>query len=415
MPAVLRSVAPVPRTTSRDTHTHLDSLEALAAPVPLAKLRRLLLRWYKKSARDLPWRRTRDPYAIWVSETMLQQTTVEAVLPYYGRFLARYPGVIALSQSREDDLLALWSGLGYYRRARNMRAAASLIVERYSGRFPASLEELRALPGIGRYTAGAIGSIVFGLRAAVVDGNVARVLTRLYALPAGDGGAGNGPKDADLWRIAEEIVPSNSPGDWNQALMELGARICRPSAPACPACPVATICRALAAGDPVRFSPMKKRPPSVEIRAHLVAIERRGRILLVRRPASELLGGLWELPGTLASALRDTVAREPRRWEVREGERRVRVTGPREASSFQLGAELGFEPVRLERIGTVSHSVTHRRLTLDLWRAGAPARIPSSLRRSRSERHLWIVPEDLGSVPMGAASRKALDRLLRRE
>src|SRR5512134_738690 len=208
-------------------------------------VRRALLAWYRRERRDLPWRRTRDPWAIWVSETMLQQTRVETVIPYYERFMQRFPNVAALADADTDELMSHWAGLGYYSRARNLKAAASQVVREHGGRVPGDVEALRALPGVGRYTAGALASIAFDRPAPIVDGNVARVLARLLDLdldvrsPAGQ---------RRLWAEAEALANGPSPGDLNQALMELGALVCTPRTPRCADCPVRRRCRGRAAG-----------------------------------------------------------------------------------------------------------------------------------------------------------------------
>ena len=201
----------------------------------MASLQQELLRWYDRSARDLPWRRTRDPYAVWVSEIMLQQTRVETVIPYYERFLARFPSARVLAEADEDAVLSHWSGLGYYRRARLLHSGVQEVVARYGGEVPEDADARRRLPGVGRYTAGAIGSIAFDKAEPVVDGNVTRVLARLFRI---DTPVGSATTTKRLWREAAELVPEQRPGDFNQALMELGATLCTPKKPLCDACPV---------------------------------------------------------------------------------------------------------------------------------------------------------------------------------
>jgi A/G-specific adenine glycosylase len=243
---------------------------------PARDVARRLSRWYRAHRRDLPWRRTRDPYAVWVSEVMLQQTTVEVVIPRWRRFLARFPTVEALARARESAVLAEWSGLGYYARARNLHRAARAIAARAA--FPRTLDGLRELPGIGPYTAAALASIAFGVPAAVVDGNVVRVLCRLRGLRLDP----KAPRTlARLRREAQALVPVRNPGDHNQAVMELGALVCTPQAPRCGACPLRTLCKAAASGEPEGFP---RRPRPAKLRSiHLVAgiVERRKRILLV--------------------------------------------------------------------------------------------------------------------------------------
>jgi len=241
--------------------------------------RRKLLSWYRRNRRDLPWRRTSDPYAIWISEIMLQQTRVAAVVPYYERFLARFPDVRALAKARLDQVLALWSGLGYYRRARHLHAAAREVLR---NGFPRTEAEWRNLPGIGPYAAAAISSIAFGERAAAVDGNVVRVLSRLHAT--------NGP----VRELARAWLSPRSPGDHNQALMELGATVCTPRAPSCPRCPLTSSCRGRS--DPTRYPKPRAKPRITEERLAVALIVRDGRVQLVRRSPDGLLAGMWELP-----------------------------------------------------------------------------------------------------------------------
>jgi A/G-specific adenine glycosylase len=268
-----------------------DTKGAKRAP-ELAAIRRRLLSWYRKHKRDLPWRKTRDPYCIWVSEIMLQQTRVGAVLPYYARFLALFPDVAALAGAREQDLLAAWAGLGYYSRARNLQKAAKKIVER--GEFPRDFSSLRDLPGVGDYTAAAVASIAFGLPHAVVDGNVARVLSRLTPE------LGDIKSDAvrkRLWALAQALLDRKLPGEFNQALMELGATICLPQRPRCELCPVRLHCEARKQGLENQLPVRGPRPRADQREKQLLVIERAGKILFWQRPAqSSRLAEFWELP-----------------------------------------------------------------------------------------------------------------------
>ncbi|MGH7742116.1 MAG: A/G-specific adenine glycosylase, partial [Candidatus Eiseniibacteriota bacterium] len=266
--------------------------------------RRALVAWYRRHQRDLPWRRTRDPWAIWVSEVMLQQTQVKTALLYYPRFLERFPTPAALARASEPQVLAAWSGLGYYRRARHLHAAAREVVREHGGRVPGDPERFGRLPGIGRYTRGAVLSMGFGLPFAVLDGNVARVLSRVFALKA----AVRSPSGARLlWALADALVPRRSPGDWNQAVMELGATICTPRAPRCAACPVSRHCRARELGRIDEFPPVVARRASIRVRRAVALIsrgeggrrgtplrigERDACVLMVRREGA-LLEGLW--------------------------------------------------------------------------------------------------------------------------
>ncbi len=288
-----------------------------ASPVPpggknLAAFRRALLRWYDLHRRDLPWRKTRDPYRIWLSEIMLQQTRVAAVVDYYRSFLKRFPNVQALAATAEDAVLTAWSGLGYYHRARRLHQCARELVQKHAGRFPQTAEALQTLPGIGRYTAAAVASIAFAEPVAVVDGNVERVLQRLIGIEA----TGTDLTTPQIWQHAQAFLASSRPGDFNQAMMELGATVCVPRQPRCPTCPLRKWCanangtmtmerRASSAGR----TPILNSRRRIKKEISCVLYRRNGRIRLVERSRkSQLMPGMWELPqlsqkrtGTLAS------------------------------------------------------------------------------------------------------------------
>jgi A/G-specific adenine glycosylase len=351
------------------------------APSPTGRLRGALLRWYRRERRDLPWRRTRDPYRVWISEAMLQQTRVETVIPYYHRFLERFPDVDALAAADLDDVLGAWQGLGYYSRARNLKRAAEHVVAEHGGTLPDTADALRELPGVGRYTAGAVASIAFDRPEPIVDGNVARVLSRVHGLtedPKGTAGA------ARLWDEAARLVRGRAPGDLNQALMELGATVCTPRAPDCPRCPWRRSCAALGTGDPESL-PVGGRKPAVRDVAAVAALgARRGRMLAVRRHEGGLLGGLWDLPGgDLAPRERPTA-------------------GLRRALRERVGLEVG----RLERLGDVSHVFTHRRLRLHVYRCEASA---GRVRLDGFDAHRWVGRAALRALPAGTrwAARSA--------
>lgn len=268
----------------------------------LGRFRKQLLGWFRQSRRDLPWRRTTDPYAIWVSEVMLQQTRVAAVIPYYERFLERFPDVRSLAAAPQDEVLRLWSGLGYYSRARNMQNAAQQMAERHGGEFPRDAKSVRALCGIGEYTEAAIMSIAFGAKRAVLDGNVARALARL-------GGIRGDLRESKRWgalqKSATRLLDEKSPGDWNQAMMELGATVCTPRRPQCLLCPVAKFCRARERGDPESFPEKRKKQETLEVvLAAAVVCDARERTLLLpparrTRAADDiatLVSGMWHFP-----------------------------------------------------------------------------------------------------------------------
>jgi A/G-specific adenine glycosylase len=344
----------------------------------MAAIRQKLLGWYDEAARDLPWRHTRDPYAIWVSEVMLQQTRVETVIPYYQRFLERFPTLRALADADEDSVLSHWSGLGYYRRARLLHAGVREVVAQYGGKVPEDADARRALPGVGRYTAGAIGSIAFGEEEPVVDGNVTRVLARLFRI---DTPVGTSATTNRLWQEAARLVPGKRPGALNQALMELGATICTPKQPRCESCPVAEECEAYAHGeaDALPAKPKRKAPKEVQLSA-VVATRGRGadrRVWLVKGE-QPLFGGLWGVP-------------------MSEGSARSALT---EAG---LQARLHSEPV-----GEVGHVLTHRRLQIDVHRA-------SAVRGRETETRRPFSPEELDRVGISTLTKKLLASALQDE
>lgn len=345
-------------------------------------IRAALLTFFDTSARPLPWRRTRDPYAVWISEVMSQQTRVETVIPYYDRWLERFPDIAALAAAAEDDVLKAWEGLGYYSRARNLHAAARLLRERHCGALPDSYDALRALPGVGDYTAGAVSSIAFGGRHAAVDGNVRRVLSRLLDHPA--------PPPRLLRDVAGRLVPTDRPGDFNQALMELGATICRPRAPRCSRCPVASHCAARTAGtQEERPRPRAATPVPTFDMATAVVRTLDGRLLIVRRPRGGLLGGMWCFPAAelqpgddpaqraLALARHHAIIAEP-----------VTPPSPDSGSPDTITALPLASGARA--IGTIDHVFSHRRERYHCFLIEATA-----ARRCDSDT-VWIEPSDTG-------------------
>lgn len=290
-------------------------------------IRARLLAWYDVNRRDLPWRRTRDPYRILLAEYLLQRTRIASGTPYYEQFLARFPTVRDVAAASLDDVLTVWEGLGFYGRARNLHTAARAIVERHRGEIPRSFDDLKALPGVGPYTAGAVASIAFGIPVPAVDGNVTRVIARLFRIRED---VTKGVARRHIGEIAGRLVPPERPGAFNQAMMELGATVCTPSSPACIRCPLENLCLARAAGEEreLPVSPRPRSPPVVPVVFGLVIAD--GRVLLVRRPRGQLLGGLWALPGgerTGSSEKEDLVAaiRSQTGVEVRVGSRWSRV------------------------------------------------------------------------------------------
>ena len=333
----------------------------------MAYLQEALLGWYEACRRDLPWRRTRDPYAIWVSEIMLQQTRVETVIPYYERFLTRFPTAMALAEAPPDEVLASWSGLGYYRRARMLLKGARVVAAN-GGAVPGDREGLLGVPGIGRYTAGAIASIAFGQPVGLVDGNVARVLARLFAID--EDMRKKGMRTAEV--LADEIVARRDPGGWNQALMELGATVCTPRSPSCERCPVARVCRARAEGRVAElpFLSEKKAPLACRVQAVVATRPSDGAILLARRRPDRLFGGLWEPPS---------------------------IEGPaRHRTQLQAWLPVG----KLTRAGSVAHVLSHRKLTVDVLRAELTGVL-----------HVRDVPESAGYDDVRVVAESAIEDL----
>jgi A/G-specific adenine glycosylase len=349
--------------------------------VKSAELQRALLAWYRRARRDLPWRRSRDPYAIWLSETMLQQTRVETVLPYYQRFLEALPTVQSLAEAPESRVLTLWSGLGYYRRARMLHAAAKRIVGEHRGQLPRDVEGLRQLEGVGDYTAGAVASIAYGVRAALVDGNVTRVLARLFAV---EDDASSSAGKARFWDIARDLVSSapGDPGDWNQALMELGAVVCTPRGPACEECPVRAFCAARARGlvDQLPRSSAKRPPTEVRRVSLVLASAEPGRVLLAHRRPDVLFGGLWEPPSVEAG----------------------------KDAAGALGERLGVDASALESVGEVLHVLTHRRMRVTVMRGPLPARRRWPIPGPDYDAARAVATADLPDVAHATLTRKVL-------
>jgi A/G-specific adenine glycosylase len=342
--------------------------------------RRRLLAWYGPSARPLPWRRSRDPYAVWVSEIMLQQTQVETVLSYFDRFLLAFPTIRALARAGEEDVLRLWEGLGYYRRARQLHRAAGIIVAEHGGRFPRDPPAVRRLPGIGRYTAGAILSIAFGAPEPILEANTLRLWCRLLNF-------GGDPRSADgqrlLWATAAAVLPRRGAGRVNQALMELGSQVCTPRAPRCEACPAAALCRVNLEGRQAEIPRRKAKRRIEAVREAAVLVRRRGRVLLVRWPEGRRWAGLWDFPRFPLRAASPAAVRRELAENVRA------LTGVRIAPGG--------------RAHVLRHSVTRFQITLECYRAEFLSRDRSVLPAIETR---WLRPAELAGYPLSSTGRK---------
>lgn len=349
-----------------------------------------LLTWWDSGHADLPWRTSHDPYRVWVAEIMLQQTQIATVVPYYERWLERFPTVEALAAAPLDEVLKQWEGLGYYSRARNMHAAAQAVVAEWNGRFPSTAAQLQTLKGIGRYTAGAIASIAFGEPVPVLDGNVIRVLSRLTDLPDD---VTQTATQKRLWELAADLVPPERPGDYNQALMELGQTVCLPQKPLCLLCPLAAGCLARQRGTqlerPVR--PPRQRTPHYDVVAGIIWQDGMGigeRFLIAQRPLDGLLGGLWEFPGGKQEAGESLPA----------------------ALRREIGEELGIEIEVGDHLTSINHAYTHFRITLHAFHARYVAGTPQNLGVAA---HAWVTLADLDRYAFAVTDRKIIAELKR--
>ena len=338
----------------------------------LALFRRRLLHWYRRNQRDLPWRHSRDPYAIWISETMLQQTQVRTVLPYYARFLTAFPSVQSLARAPLQKILRLWSGLGYYRRAENLHKAARLIMRQHGGIMPRQYNQLRGLPGIGDYTAGALLSIAFGESYPAVDGNVRRVLSRLLVTKSNE----------KIHSHAAKLAKTSQPGILNQALMELGATICTPEEPQCGNCPVAADCPSTSQIGRRPTKPQRSKVNYRDVIWPLAIVDYHGKILLRRRKADGLLAKLWELPGA------ETKPTENPEAVIRKELVPLSITG-----------------LVPQRLGELRHSITNRRIHAPVLLYRWPMSKPAPLSDSETK---WILPAELRRYATSSMTNKAV-------
>lgn len=350
-----------------------------------AGIRNALLTWWDTGRRDLPWRRTNDPYAIWISEVMLQQTRIDTVIPYYHRFLKKLPTVEKLARAKIDTVLKLWEGLGYYSRARNLHKAAKIIVQKYAGKFPQDVKDLTDLPGIGRYTAGAIASIAFGRPVPLVDGNVIRVLSRIYCIREDPSQTA---VKKQIWLLAEKLVCIRRPGDLNQSLMELGAIVCKPANPDCAACPLRGHCLARKQNlqqDLPRL-PRAKKIPQYTIAVGVVL--KGDKVLIDKRKSDGMLGGLWEFPGgkkQKGETLKQSVVRE-----VRE--------------------EVGIDVRVGRRLAIVRHAYSHFKIVLHAYVCEHQAGTPAPL---GCEAVKWVPLKQLSRYAFPAANQRLIIQLFK--
>jgi A/G-specific adenine glycosylase len=343
----------------------------------MSRLSTLLLKWYSKHSRTMPWRDHPDPYAVWVSEIMLQQTRVETVIPYFENWMKQFPDVNSLADANEQDVLNAWEGLGYYTRARNLHKAAKIVASTFNGQLPRDLEALRSLPGIGRYTVGAIASIAFKMDAATLDGNLRRVFARLYDVTEfADSPAG----EKILWEYAAQNLPKGKAGDYNQALMDLGATICLPKNPRCLLCPLLTLCKARQNGTqelrPV-LKPKKQVPQYIHAAAVIVE---RGRVLLSQRPSDGLLGGMWEFPNA-------RVEEEPAK-ALKKALKAATKVGVKKEAEFVI----------------VQHAYSHFRVIVHAFRCKAV-----SIPKNKSLK--WVKIRELEDYPMGKVDRQIAGKI----
>jgi A/G-specific adenine glycosylase len=342
------------------------------------KIQSKLLRWFEKNGRDLPWRKTRDPYAIWVSEIMLQQTQVTTVIPYYQKFIKSFPTIHHLAKSDLSKVLKVWEGLGYYSRARNLHRASQIVLTRFHGKIPETLKDLLDLPGIGRSTAGSILSFAFHKDAPILDGNAKRVLSRLFAVSSNPV---KSKTEGLLWQISESLIPKGFSNPFNQALMDLGSMLCTPKDPQCPRCPLHRFCKGRASGEPERFptKSIKKKIPHIE--GISAVIEENGKVLLKQRPPKGLLGGLWEFPN----------------WRIKG--KKIQ----KQQLKNQMDREVGLSINVKESIGTFHQTYSHFKLTLHVFHCQ---------HLNGKGKGKWVLIRNLALYPMSRIHRRIAEMIV---
>jgi A/G-specific adenine glycosylase len=342
-----------------------------------------ILEWYAGNGRKLSWRGNTDPYAVWISEIMLQQTRVAAVLPYFERWMKQFPTVRELAATDEQSVLSLWEGLGYYSRARSLYQTAGILIRDFGGELPHDLASLRSLPGIGRYTAGAIASIAFGMDTATLDGNQKRILARVYNI---DEVANEATGEKILWGIVERIMPKGRAGDFNQAMMDLGSMVCLPRKPLCMLCPILKLCKAQALGLQEQRPVLRRKAVVPHHTVTAAVIRRKGKVLLAKRPAGGLLGGMWEFPG--GKVEEDETLETCLIREIRE--------------------ELGIRIVVGKTFGIYRHAYSHFRITLHAFLCSVKSGEPKPIKAAELA---WVIPDKLSNYPMGKVDRLIAKRL----
>lgn len=347
------------------------------------RFRKLVLDWYRHNRRDLPWRKTSDAYRIWISEIMLQQTQVTTVIPYYRLFIRRFPTVRRLAAADPEDVLSVWQGLGYYRRAIHLHEAAGIITKKYNGIIPSTYDELSALPGFGEYTTGAVLSIAFNQRLPAIDGNVVRIFSRLIA---DEGNCSQNTIKSYVRELLTTLVPEDQASDFNQSLMDLGAMICTPKRPNCALCPLRKICRAFKHSDPEQF-PIKKGTKKRDVRPVSVAvIYHRGRFLISKRPPGGLLPNLWEFPG----------------GKIFNGE------SPEDACVREAHEETGLRIKVLNLIARFTHHYSHFSVDLHFFKCSCNTKSSLIVNKIQSR---WVRQNDLRQFPFPRSTQRVIEKL----
>ena len=375
------------------------------------RLRRNLKRWYRRHARDLPWRKTPDPYRVWISEIMLQQTTVAAVIPYYERFLRQFPDVSSLAAARQEQVLQLWEGLGYYSRARNIHKTAGIVVGQYDAQFPQDVASLMKLPGIGRYTAGAIASFAFDRRAPIVEANTLRLYSRLLGYE-GDPRSAEGQRL--LWDFAETVLPQTQPGEFNQALMELGGTLCSPKEPSCEQCPVKSCCQALPADSVEQIPRPAVKPETTPMTDAYLAIHAYGKYLLWRRGETEWWTGLWDFPRfNLATGEQQPESRSSRSLPQQgclPKDRRV-PTALASQLQKQMLAEAGLQVAVDHFLTEFRHSVTRYRIRVLCLLGSCDSSLKRMTQLKTNREYAWVSPAEFGDYPLTTTARRLANLL----